>query len=107
MSYRKPSGNILILFTFLVFFSNFNVFAQSDVGMELIKKYAENSFRNKDYDFALENYLRLIVLEEQNLTYNYRLGICYTESNKDKAAGIPYLQFVTSFNNFPEEAFYP
>ncbi len=108
MFYKKALNAILILLltSVLLFFNCINVHSQVEYNIDLIKKWAENSFRNKDYNFALINYEKLVLYDENNLNYNYRLGICYTESNQDKAAAIPYLEYVTSFNNFPEEALY-
>ncbi|NOZ47461.1 MAG: hypothetical protein GXO79_11870 [Chlorobi bacterium] len=97
---------VLILTCINLLLFSFNSFSQGDISVDLIKKYAENSFKNKDYEFALENYSRLYLIDEKNINYNYRLGICYTESNRDKAAAIPYLEYVISFNNFPEKALY-
>jgi len=108
MFYKNPQGVLIILL--LVCFSIFNFsnvsYSQDEISVDLIKKYAESSFRNNDYEMAIENYSRLVVLEEANMTYNYRLGISYTESNRDKSAAIPYLEFVVGFNNFPEKALY-
>jgi len=72
----------------------------------LIRKYAENSFRDGDYGFALENYLELYKLDEKDIDINYRIGICYTETNIDKEKAIPYLEFVVGHNNFPVRSYY-
>ncbi len=82
-----------------------STFAQN-TEIELAKKYAEHSFREKDFDFALENYLKLYELDKKDININYRIGVCYTETNKNKTGGIPYLEYVVSHNNFPHEALY-
>jgi hypothetical protein len=82
-----------------------SVFAQ-DTEIELARKYAEHAFREKDYDFALENYLKLYGLNKKDININYRIGVCYTETNRNKTGGISYLEFVVSHNNFPREALY-
>ncbi|MCK5822456.1 MAG: PD40 domain-containing protein [Bacteroidales bacterium] len=100
---------LYIVFLLLInsFFNSNNLCAQEDdLSNSLIKKYAENSFRDKDYEFSLDNYLKLYMNEETNMTYNLRIGVCYTESNIDKTAGIPYLEFVVSHNNFQRLAYY-
>lgn len=89
----------------LLFFS-YPSFAQQDTEIELAKKYAEFGFREKDYDFALENYLKLYELDKKDININFRIGVCYTETNKDKTGGISYLEYVVSHNNFPREALY-
>jgi len=96
----------LFLIIILLFNSN-NLSAQEDdLNLSLLKKYAENSYRDKDYEFSLDNYLKLYINDKTNITYNLRIGVCYTESNVDKTAGIPYLEFVVSHNNFPRLAYY-
>lgn len=89
----------------LQFLGNFSM-AQEDIELILTKKYAENGFRDGDYEFALTNYLKLYEKDRDNIEYNYRIGICYTETNIDKAAAIPYLEFVVSHNNYPIRTFY-
>ena len=108
MPMKKNKYNIvLFLLTIVVFFTANKISAQEDdSASSLIKKYAQNSFRDKDYEFALDNYLELYKHDKTNMTYNYRIGVCYTESNVDKTAGVPYLEFVVSHNNFQRMAYY-
>lgn len=80
-------------------------FAQ-DTDIELARKYAEHSYREKDYDFALENYLKLYDIDKKDININFRIGVCYTETNINRTGGIPYLKYVVSHNNFPSEALY-
>jgi tetratricopeptide (TPR) repeat protein len=77
-----------------------------DPETNLIMKYAENSFENGDYEFALENYLKLYENNKSDININFRIGVCYTETEENKTGGIPYLEFVISHNNFPTDAFY-
>ncbi|HPW67267.1 MAG TPA: hypothetical protein PLS84_09370, partial [Salinivirgaceae bacterium] len=51
---RLMQATVGIIISFLFF--SYPCFAQ-DTEIELAKKYAEFGFREKDYDFALENYL--------------------------------------------------
>ncbi len=108
MSMKKIKSNIVFfLLTIIIFFTTNNIFAQEDdISFSLVKKYAENSFRDKDYEFALENYLKLYMSDATNMTYNYRIGVCYTETNIDKTAGIPYFEFIISHNNFQRLSYY-
>ncbi|MDD4746807.1 MAG: hypothetical protein RBR35_00330 [Salinivirgaceae bacterium] len=101
-SYIKQT-TILILLLFV--FHCENVFAQEQE-LELARKYAEHSFREGDYDFALENYLKLYAVNKKDLNINFRIGVCYTETNVNKTGGIPYLSYVVSHNNFPREALF-
>lgn len=77
-----------------------------DPETELIKKYAENSFQSGDYEFALENYLKLYTGNKEDINLNFKLGVCYTHTNDNKTGGIPHLEYVVSHNNFPTDAFY-
>lgn len=77
-----------------------------DPETELIKKYAETSYQSGDYEFALENYLKLYNSNKEDININFRLGVCYTQTNDNKTGGIPYLEYVVSHNNFPTDAFY-
>lgn len=77
-----------------------------DADMVLYKKYAENSFQDGDFEFALENYLYLYDNDKQNIDLNYKIGICYTETTIDKSKAIPYLEFVIGHQNFPHRSFY-
>lgn len=89
----------------LLFGHNSNLFSQSNE-IDVVRKFAEHSFSTQDYDFALENYLQLYELDKSDININYRIGVCYTETNINKTGGIPYLEFVVSHNNFPKEAYY-
>lgn len=91
---------------FAVFAFPLECAAQDDLEMDLARKYAEHSYREGDYAFALENYLKLYELDKSDINVNFRIGVCYTETNLDRTGGIPYLEFVTSHNNFPHEALF-
>ncbi len=91
---------------FVICMLSLHAFSQDDISTILTKKYAENSFREGDYKFALENYLVLYNRDRSNIDLNYRVGICYTESNVSKEKAIQFLEFVVSHNNFPIRAYY-
>ena len=75
--------------------------AQDAADILLIKKYAENAFKKGDYEFALQNYEVLYKYDKENLDLNYKIGVCYTETNVDKEKAIPFLEYVVGFNNYP------
>lgn len=91
-------------FCYLILFTTAN--SQDNVELVLTQKYAENSFRDGDYVFALENYLKLYKNDKKNIDLNYKIGICYTETTIDKSLAIPPLEFVVSHNNYPVQSFY-
>jgi len=98
--------SLRFLFLYILLSVSYFVFPQEDIKLILTKKYAENSLRYGDYEFALENYLILYKLNKEDININYKIGICYTETTIDKSKAIPYLEFVTSHNNFPAKAYY-
>lgn len=98
--------NILKYYLATILFITVNMLSAQDPETKLIRKYAENSFKNGDYEFALENYLKLYEKNKDDININFRLGVCYTKTNLDKTGGIPHLEFVISHNNFPTDAYY-
>ncbi len=94
---------LTLLFCFSIIYTTFS---QDDIEMILTKKYAENSFRDGNYEFALENYLILYENDKNNINLNYKIGICYTETTIDKNSAIPYLEFVVGHNNYPIKSYY-
>ncbi|MDA3866159.1 MAG: hypothetical protein PF489_05335 [Salinivirgaceae bacterium] len=97
--------NVKIIASACLVFLGVLVNAQ-DPETELIKKYAETGFESGDYEFALENYKILYEKNKDDININFRLGVCYTQTNENKTGGIPHLEFVVSHNNFPVDAFY-
>lgn len=95
MSLNKLLLSIAVVMTFAV-----SATAQND-DIILIKKYAETAFKKGDYEFALQNYLILYKYDRENIDLNYKIGICYTETNVDKEKAVPFLEYVVSFNNYP------
>lgn len=99
--------NIIFSLFIVTLLSVVNVgLAQENPETKLITKYAETSFENGDYEFALENYLKLYEKNKEDININFRIGVCYTQTYDNKTGGIPYLEFVISHNNFPTDAFY-
>ena len=53
---------------------------------------ADTYFTNLDFEDALEAYLTLVDKHPDNELYNYRVGVCYLNTNIDKTKAIPYLE---------------
>ena len=60
---------------------------------------AELNLKNGNYDDALEDYLQLIKIDQKNADYNYKLGVCYLNTNINKAKAVPYLENVVRVEN--------
>ena len=67
---------------------------------------AANKMKMGNYEDALADYLLLLNTEPKNELYNYNVGVCYLNSNENKAKAIPYLEIVTRKNTYNPEADY-
>lgn len=57
------------------------------------KKAAKSFWELENYRKALEEYEILARRESSNPEYNYKAGVCYLNTNIDKAKAIPHLEF--------------
>lgn len=55
---------------------------------------ADIKLKAENYEDALEDYLQLLTLDPKNETYNYNAGVCYLNSNINKAKAVSYLEIV-------------
>ncbi len=58
------------------------------------EKQANEYFNNNNFNAALEQYLVLLEKEPENSKFNYRVGVCYLNTNIDKSNAVPYLEKV-------------
>lgn len=77
-----------------------NDVAESDV------KTASERFESANYDEALTIYLDLLSEDPRNMQYNYRIGVCYLNTNINKAKAVPYLELVTRQPSYEPDAMY-
>ncbi|MBN8702430.1 MAG: PD40 domain-containing protein [Bacteroidetes bacterium] len=78
------------------------LFAQKEIS----SKEADLKFKNGDYESALTDYLKLFKDDPKSEEYNYRIGVCYLNSNVNKVKAIPYLENVTKREHFDNNALY-
>ncbi|MBS1646997.1 MAG: PD40 domain-containing protein [Bacteroidetes bacterium] len=73
-----------------------------------LKKQAEKSFEEEDYDTGGKLYGQLVANYPRDPIYNYRLGVCYLYNNENKKKCLPYLQLSakTAKENEKEALFY-
>lgn len=69
-------------------------------------KIADDKFKAGNYDEALTDYLDLLEDDAKNMEYNYRIGVCYLNTNINKAKAIPYLEVVTRQPKHEPDAMY-
>jgi WD40-like Beta Propeller Repeat len=68
-------------------------------------KAADESFRSGNFEAALDEYLILVKKDPASEKYNYRIGVCYINTDIDKAKAIPYLEKIRQTGS-EEEATY-
>ena len=55
---------------------------------------ADIKLKAENYEEALEDYLQLLTIDPKNELYNYNAGVCYLNTNINKAKAVPYLELV-------------
>src|SRR4051812_3057392 len=67
----------------------------SEKEMKVISADAEKKFAAGNYEDALDDYIQLLDGDPKNELYNYNVGVCYLNTNINKAKAVPYLEIVT------------
>jgi hypothetical protein len=67
---------------------------------------ADEHFRHNNFVMALKVYKILYKKDNKNITYNYRIGLCYLNTNFNKKEAISYLEFVTKQEKSDPEALF-
>lgn len=62
------------------------------------EKEADVLYKMLSFSSALKIFERLVVTEPNNAEYNYKLGICYNNTNIAKHKAVPYLEFAANSN---------
>lgn len=90
----------------ILLFVSFAAFAQTtDIAGSDIKT-ADEKFKAANYEEALTYYLDLLTEDPRNMTYNYRIGVCYLNTNINKGKAIPYLELVTRQPGYEPDAMF-
>src|SRR5688572_1157967 len=55
-----------------------------------VKKQAGDLYKAQNYKAAIDPYVKLVNYDPEDLEFNYRLGMCYLNSNTDKSQAIQY-----------------
>jgi tetratricopeptide (TPR) repeat protein len=69
-------------------------YAQEDGLTKVTPEAAANKIKVGNYEDALGDYLQLLNEDPKNESYNYNVGVCYLNSNVNKAKSVPYLEIV-------------
>jgi len=69
-------------------------------------KDASDKFAANNFEGALDQYLGLLEKDPTNKTYNYRVGVCYLNTNISRKKAIPYFEMVTHETKYEPDAMY-
>jgi tetratricopeptide (TPR) repeat protein len=83
---KKYTITVLFVICTLSFFS------QDDTFTEVTSESALAKVKLGNYEDALSDFLQLLNSDSRNELYNYNVGVCYLNSNINKAKAIPYLE---------------
>ncbi|HEY4800406.1 MAG TPA: hypothetical protein VII99_15100, partial [Bacteroidia bacterium] len=65
-------------------------------------KLADEYFKSGNFEGALDEYLILIKKDPENEKYNYRIGVCYINTDIEKPKAIQYLDKIAGKSSEPE-----
>jgi tetratricopeptide (TPR) repeat protein len=67
---------------------------------------AYEHFKHNNFLLALKVYKVVLKSDPKNIDYNYKIALCYLNTNIDKKLAIPYLEFVTKQEKYNDEALF-
>jgi tetratricopeptide (TPR) repeat protein len=67
---------------------------------------AYEHFKHGNYIMALKVYKVVYKTDPKNIDYNYKIALCYLNTNIDKKLAVPYLEFVTKQEKYNPEALF-
>jgi hypothetical protein len=103
----KRSLEFSLITALLLFFTGFQLWAQSDFGSEKeLKNKSERFFKEEDYGTALPLFSQLLSLYPSEANYNYKYGVCLLYATDDKEKPISYLQFALGKDGVETEVYY-
>jgi tetratricopeptide (TPR) repeat protein len=92
----QPSSRSRLLFLFLLMFAFGFAFSQAQPKKKATAagdpKLAEDNFKSGNFEGALDEYLVLVKKDPSNEKYNYRIGVCYLNTDIDKTKAISFFE---------------
>src|SRR6266702_3587289 len=67
---------------------------------------AKEHFSKRNYLFAMRLYTELVKKEPNNIDYNYKLALCYLNTNISKKQAVQYLEVVTKHKDADNETWF-
>lgn len=92
----------VFLLTFLCLPSS--IFSQSKGKLKRIARKADNLYSFTEYNKALPLYLSLLEKKPDNVIYNFRVGVCYLNSNMESQKSIGYLETAIKNISSPKDS---
>ncbi len=88
---KNMISKIIYIISILLFvFTGSTTYAQNKATAKL----ANEHFNDGNFSAALDEYIELLKSDSLNEKFNYRIGVCYLNTNIDKSNAIPYLETV-------------
>jgi hypothetical protein len=87
---------------FVLLIASTQLFAQATGDAKLANEY----FNDGNFNGALGQYLELLKATPNDSKLNYRTGVCYLNTNINKAAAIPYLENVLKSDDINPNTYY-
>lgn len=74
--------------------------------VKITPRKANDLYQKANYYEALEYYKYLLKADENNIEYNFRIGVCYLNTNIDKSLAIPYFKAVIDLDALDQKTDY-
>ena len=71
-----------------------------------VKKEANDLFKSENYRAALELYTKLVNYDPEDVDFNYRLGMCYMNSNSIKGDAVEYFVKAADKKDAPKDTYF-
>src|SRR4030095_3540173 len=71
-----------------------------------MEKTANTLYKESNYKAALEQYTKLVNFDPEDGNYNYKLGMCYMNSNSDKSQAVQYFVKAADKKDAPKDVYY-
>ncbi|HXB10456.1 MAG TPA: hypothetical protein VNZ45_00605 [Bacteroidia bacterium] len=101
LSHKKLS--ILYIMVAIAFLFPLHSLAQ---GVYIDPREADNDYDDKNYLAAMKLYKELLMGKSSDITWQYKLSMCYLNTNVDKTLAIPHLEFITKQAKYDYEVWY-
>lgn len=90
------------------FFSLFLIYLINPAAGQSLEKSANDLFEKFNYQGALKGYTTILKKDPKNVEINYKVAVCYLNTNIDRTKAIPHLEVVTRQDKekFDKEAWF-